>query len=215
MTTRATLFLLAIMVLALPASARPDARPGTSVYIENGGSVRVDPPGLTVKVEEQVAGKNAKLHLTTSTGSRVVALAVGGDELVGDYAVHLQAVAKLCQFVVWYRPPASAARTLMASYGWHPLAVDPQHIKLDVPKGLGGPAFTHYETASEQLGMSLADAQGLTVDLQRFTMQEKTKEGQSIYAFLAVKNQRIIGAWVSSDAPVAPGIVPLNGKVTW
>lgn len=204
--------LLSLLLVIGPACASPQKKPGPdSIIVGTGDSVVVSPPGTTIKVLSLQTKKGARFEVADPGGKRIVPLTIGQQYAMGDYILKLIDVVKLSQFSVVYAPPVASARTLITSHGWHQSSA-PKVWKDAVPKPLGGPAWSNYERASAALGFDLAMAAGQPIEMRRYTVDEKTRTGQAVYAYMAIFKGRIVGTWMSSEAPVAPGIVPLDSK---
>jgi hypothetical protein len=106
---------------------------------------------------------------------------------------------------------ADPAVALIQKYGWS-VEGQPTVTVMDVPESLTGLPFTHYQSASESIGFDLTPAQGMRLSLQRYTLTKRTKSGAHLFAHVALLEGRIVGAWLSTDAPVAPGISPLSDR---
>lgn len=106
---------------------------------------------------------------------------------------------------------SDSALALIQQYGW---SVDgkPTVTAMEVPDSLTGLPFTHYQSASEGIGLDLTPARGKRISLQRYTLTRRTKSGDRLFAHVALLEGRIVGAWLSTDAPVAPGISPLSDR---
>ncbi len=166
-------------------------------------------------------GKSEKGLTVVSTGEDSVTvkadgvaqtLKVGASAYLGDYRVGLDTLREGRALLKWARAPRfeSAAATLKP-YGWEPRG-EASIIPFEVPKELGGPAFTHYQSASQALELDLRQVAGRTIELKKQSLSVKTGSGYPMYAFLAVADGRLVGAWIASDAPIAPGISPLNSR---
>ncbi len=106
---------------------------------------------------------------------------------------------------------ADPSVALVRKYGWE-IVGKPTVIHMDVPENLNGLPFHHYQSASKAIGLDLTPAQGKKIALTTYTLTRKTKSGANLYAHVAMLNKKIVGAWLSTDAPVAPGIQPLSDK---
>ena len=103
------------------------------------------------------------------------------------------------------RDPAA----VLKKYG-HQLEGQARVQPLEVPSPLGGPAFTHYQSCSQQVGLSLEPYQGKKIELLKCTLQKRSRQGYKLFAWLAYQNDRLVGAWLSTEAPIAPGLGSLD-----
>lgn len=108
-------------------------------------------------------------------------------------------------------PETKRAVDYLESNGWKTpthLAADP----MEIPDKLTNPPWVHYAAASEDVGLHLEDYAGKKVTLEKFLIG-KTKKGDDVFAFVAVEGDQVAGAWISTTAPVAPGIAPINTRL--
>lgn len=107
-------------------------------------------------------------------------------------------------------PDLAAGRKLLSHYGW---TTESGTVEMAFPvsDSLNGSPEAFYQEASKKIGLDLSSARGQEVTLVRYTMSRRSKETHSaIYAHIAFFKGKIIGAWLSTDGPIAPGIVPLD-----
>lgn len=154
-----------------------------------------------------------KDHATVKIGEHTRAIRLGQSEYLGEYRVGLESLTEGRALLKWARAPRfSDAETLLKPYDWVPQG-EATLIQFEVPRELGGPAFTHYQHASQALGLDLRQVAGQTIELRKQPLTARTARNNSqIYAFLAVADGRLVGAWLASDAPIAPGIAPLTSR---
>lgn len=107
-------------------------------------------------------------------------------------------------------PDLAAGRKLLSHYGWTTESGTVE-MAFSVSDSLSGNPETFYQSASKKIGLDLSPARGKEATLVRYTMSRRSKETHSaIYAHIAYFKGQIIGAWLSADGPIAPGIVPLD-----
>ncbi|MCA9781319.1 MAG: DUF4830 domain-containing protein [Candidatus Eremiobacteraeota bacterium] len=103
-------------------------------------------------------------------------------------------------------------KALLDKWGWK-VEAETGSGPLEIPKKLTGLPFYHYQAASREAGLDLSPFGGQEAKLRTFLLTERGAEyGAKIFAHIAVKDGRVIGAWLSTDAPVAPGIASLKSK---
>ena len=82
------------------------------------------------------------------------------------------------------------------------------------PAGLNSPPYVHYKLASETIGLDLNNCKNLTLALLTFTLKGKTGDGSRYFAHIVFNEKNeIAGAWLSTNAPVAPGINAITRKL--
>lgn len=120
--------------------------------------------------------------------------------------------------LVFLAVPASAAsqlsagRKLLAHYGW---ICESSTVEMvyPVPPTLTGQPECFYQSASLEIGLDLTSAAGKEVSLVRYTLSKRSAETNSqIFAHVAFFKGGIVGAWLSTDAPIAPGIASLDNR---
>lgn len=110
----------------------------------------------------------------------------------------------------WAAPDLAAGRKLLSHYGWT-CESGTVEMAFSVSDSLNGNPETFYQSASKKIGLDLSPARGQDVTLVRYTLSRRSKESHSaIFAHLAFFKGKIVGAWLSTDAPIAPGIAPLD-----
>ena len=119
-------------------------------------------------------------------------------------------------FVLLALPSSSQedpCKALLAKWNWELKSERQVEERYEIPKKLVGIPDLHYQKASLDAGLDLSPFRGQTVQLRSFLLKERGAEyGAKIFAHIAVKDGRAIGAWLSTDAPVAPGIASLKSK---
>ena len=189
------------------------------------GVALAEPQSLLLNVGQEAAlkGTSAQVKLLAFKGKKAV-VKVGGKERslepgewspVGQHLFWIESldvgrkvpVIAKCALA----PAQDQAKAWLASYGWHVTGPSTSHSDT-VPRDLSGLPWTHYRLASESAGMALELGGGRKIELLRFPLREKDTSGGAAYAHLATLRGRIIGAWLSSDSPRAPGIYPVNSK---
>jgi hypothetical protein len=110
----------------------------------------------------------------------------------------------------WAAPDQEAGRKLLAHYGWT-CGSSTVEMALSLPDSLAGDPQAFYQAASKKIGLDLSPAEGQEIALVRYTLSRRSAQSSSqLYAQVAFYKSRIIGAWLSTDAPIAPGIAPLD-----
>lgn len=104
----------------------------------------------------------------------------------------------------------AAGRKLLARYGWT-CQSSTVEMSLSLSQSLAGNPESHYQSASQAIGLDLRGAAGQEVTLIRYSLSQRSQESNSaLYAHVAFHKGHIIGAWLSTDAPIAPGIASLD-----
>jgi hypothetical protein len=112
----------------------------------------------------------------------------------------------------WSAPDLAAGRKLLSHYGWT-CESSTVEMAYTVSENLAGMPEVFYQTASQEIGLDLRPAAGKEVTIVRYTLSRRSTETNSqIYAHVAFYKSQIIGAWLSTDAPIAPGIVSLDSR---
>tara|TARA_Y100000815_G_C13089130_1_gene404974 strand:- start:206 stop:604 length:399 start_codon:yes stop_codon:yes gene_type:complete len=118
-------------------------------------------------------------------------------------------------FVLLSLPASSQedpCKALLAKWDWD-VESETGSAPYEVPMKLIGIPDLHYQKASMDAGLDLSPFCGQKVQLRSFLLKERGAEhGAKIFAHVAVKDGRAIGAWLSTDAPIAPGIASLKSK---
>lgn len=110
----------------------------------------------------------------------------------------------------WSAPDLAAGRKLLSHYGWT-CESGTVEMALSLSDSLNGNPETFYQSASRRIGLDLSAAKGQEVALVRYTLSRRSKESQAaIFAHIAFFKGKIIGAWLSTDADIAPGIAALD-----
>ena len=111
---------------------------------------------------------------------------------------------------VFGAPMVEDGRKLLAHYGWVS-GTETVEMSFPVPESLLDGPEAAYQQASQAIGYDLTPAQGQEITLIRYALTRRSEVTRSrIYAHVAFFKSRIIGAWLSTDGPIAPGIVPLS-----
>lgn len=107
-------------------------------------------------------------------------------------------------------PLDKKASRLLQEHGWA-VAGEANEVEILIPKDLSGLPFFHYQMASNKIGLNLSVAAGREVDIRRYTLTERSpKSGYRLFAHVAFLDGRIIGAWLATEAPIAPGLAALD-----
>jgi len=154
-----------------------------------------------------------KDHATVRIGELTRDIKLGHSEYLGDYRVGLESLTEGRALLKWAKAPRfTTVEAVLKPYDWEPQG-EPTLIEFEIPREMNGIPFLHYQHASEAVGLDLRQAGGKTLQLRKQPLTARTSRSNSqIYAFLAVDDGRLVGAWLASDAPVAPGIAPLSSK---
>ena len=98
------------------------------------------------------------------------------------------------------------AISLLRSAGWE-VEAESEGSTIELPKSFGGIPYLHYHKASAKAGLDLEKGKGQRVKMRRFLLTQRSERTQSkLFAHIALLQGTVIGAWLSTDAPVAPGI---------
>lgn len=101
---------------------------------------------------------------------------------------------------------------LLARYGWV-CETNTVEMAYTVPESLRASPQNLYQSASREIGLDLAPAAGKEIIVVRYTLSRRSNATNSLlFAQVAFDKGRIIGAWLSTDAPIAPGIASLDEK---
>lgn len=139
-------------------------------------------------------------------------LKVGAGAFLGGYHIGLDTLNEGRALLKWAKAPRFVSpAAVLKPYDWAPQG-EATAIPYEVPTAMTGPGSTHYQTASQALGLDMRQVAGRTISLKKQLLTAKTGSGYAIYAYLAVADGRLFGAWIASDAPIAPGISPLNSR---
>jgi hypothetical protein len=112
----------------------------------------------------------------------------------------------------WAAPDLDAGRKLLAHYGW---TCESGTVEMGLPlsESLTGNPETFYQSASKAIGLDLSPAAGQEVTVVRYTLSRRSHDSRAqIFAHIAFHKNKIIGAWLSTDAPIAPGISSLDNR---
>lgn len=109
-------------------------------------------------------------------------------------------------------PDNDPARSLLAKYDWRVEKEEPSH-KVAFSRTLKGNPELFYQNASTDIGLDLGQAKGAEVEIRHFLLKERgRKAGSNFRAAVALHKGAVVGAWLYSDAPIAPGIFSLKEK---
>ncbi len=104
----------------------------------------------------------------------------------------------------------AAGRKLLSRYGWTSESGTVE-MAYTVGESLMGQPESLYQAASQKVGLDLSVAVGREVKIVRYTLSRRSSETHSaIFAQVAFYRSKIIGAWLSTDAPIAPGVAALD-----
>jgi hypothetical protein len=121
-------------------------------------------------------------------------------------------LALMASSAAWAAPDLAAGRKLLAHYGWTSESGTVE-MAYTLSESLTGNPETFYQSASKEIRLDLSPAAGQEITLVRYTLSRRSKETNSaIYAHVAFFKKEIIGAWLSTDAPIAPGISSLDNR---
>lgn len=102
------------------------------------------------------------------------------------------------------------ALSLLNQHGWK-VDKDEGSTKFTFSKTLQGNPELFYQRASQDIGLDLRAAQGKELSIRKFLLTARGPEtGAHFWAAIAVYQGKVIGAWLFSDAPIAPGIASLK-----
>lgn len=102
--------------------------------------------------------------------------------------------------------------SLLSQHGWT-VEKELSSGQMSFSKKLTGNPELFYQRASRDIGLDLGVAEGKEVSLRFFLLTERgAKGGARIMATVALFEGRPVGAWLYTDAPVAPGIFSLKDK---
>lgn len=117
----------------------------------------------------------------------------------------------LCLLSMLVFQAADPAQALLDKYSWK-AAGKPEVSQEVVPSSLAGIPWLHYQNASKAIGLDLTPACGQKVTMRHYTLTQKTAHGDHLFVHVALLSDKVVGAWLTTDGPVAPGIVPLSDK---
>lgn len=90
---------------------------------------------------------------------------------------------------------------------------DAKETEIKIPDKLSSPPFVHYQLASQSVDLDLTPFTGKTLILLTYTLKGKAANGSKFFAHLVLNAESIVGAWLSTNAPVAPGITSVTRKL--
>ena len=102
----------------------------------------------------------------------------------------------------------------LKKYGWE-LEGKAKQQTIDIPAELNGPAFTNYQSRCQAVGLNLEPFRGRKgLPFYVCTLKQRTGKANTykIFAYLVVDQEKVVGAWLGTDAPVAPGLSSLDDK---
>ena len=107
-------------------------------------------------------------------------------------------------------PMVENGRKLLSHYGWV-CGTDTVQMAFPVPESLVDGPQAAYQRASQAIGYDLSPAKGKEVTLIRYTLTRRSEVTKSLlFAHVAFFKNQVIGAWLTTNGPIAPGIVPLS-----
>lgn len=90
---------------------------------------------------------------------------------------------------------------------------EPKESEMKIPDKLSSPPFVHYQLASQSIDLDLNPFTGKTLKFLTYTLKGKATDGSKFFVHLVVNDESIVGAWLSTNAPVAPGITSVKRKL--
>jgi hypothetical protein len=115
-------------------------------------------------------------------------------------------LALLLSCAVWAQPTK-----VLKKYG-HTLDGKPVAQAFTVAQAFNGPADYHYQQCSLKVGLDMKPYRGQKATLWKCRLKRKSRDGYPIYAVLVYQGEKLIGAWMCTDAPIAPGLVPISSQ---
>lgn len=115
----------------------------------------------------------------------------------------------LLSAISWAQPPSLAK--VLQKFG-HELEGQPSSQIFTVAHKFSGPADHLYNRCSQRVGLDLYPYRGQTGQLWKCNLKRRSRDGFLIYAMLLYRQNQLIGAWMCSDAPIAPGIASLGDQ---
>lgn len=107
-------------------------------------------------------------------------------------------------------PMVNNGRKLLSHYGWIS-GSETVEMSYPVPESLLDGPESAYQKASEAIGYDLSPAKGRDITLIRYTLTRRSEVTKAlIFAHVAFFKNQIIGAWLTTNGPIAPRIVPLS-----
>lgn len=194
--------LVFLLLLGLPAGA-------VEYHLKPRETQKVGSTGLTVRVVERQP-QGIKLQL----GKERFDLKVGEEvRQAGYYLVKLERVGESIVTVsVVSRPSSADVDKFLQSWGWR-IERELAPLELEIGSVTGMPT-TFYQSASQSVALDLKPLEGKKVQVRTFRMQQRTGEGAEVRAYVAVQDGWVYGAWVATDAAVAPGVIPVSDTTT-
>lgn len=102
------------------------------------------------------------------------------------------------------------ARDILEKNSWK-VESEESTTNFELPKKFGGIPWLHYQQCSLDAGLDLTAAAGKTIVLKQFLLTQRGGQtGANIRAAVALFQGRVIGAWLHTDAPVAPGLASIK-----
>lgn len=117
----------------------------------------------------------------------------------------------LCLLSLLVFQAADPAQALLDKYSWKAEG-KPDVSQEEVPKSLAGIPWLQYQNASKSIGLDLTPACGRKVTMRHYTLTKRTAHGDHLFIHVALLGEKVVGAWLATDGPVAPGIAPLSEK---
>lgn len=104
------------------------------------------------------------------------------------------------------------AHRLLKKFRWT-VEAEQGSSSLNISKKANGNPETFYQAASQRIGFDLRKVSGQELTVRSFLLKERgKKEGSEIYAHIAEHAGKVVGAWLSTNAPIAPGISSLGDR---
>lgn len=109
-------------------------------------------------------------------------------------------------------PKDDPALALLKKFNWQ-VEKEETLRKVAFSKELKGNPELFYQNASVAVGLDLKKAKGEELLIRHFLLKERgSKESTKFWAAVALHKGQVVGAWIYTDAPIAPGIFSLKDK---
>ncbi|GEM_PF-3292082 len=235
-------FLLSVCVMFLfvcvSCASGKEAKVGEEFTLKSKESVSIKETGIDITLDEigrewLANGKGESVYcrvtVKNKSGATKSTMGFGRPVFIGEYAVQLVRANPFgngdATFVVKEKKDVQIAdnkqeenspqnKTATAFLSKYNLTIESQYKESTItfPKTLTGLPYTHYQSASSAAGFDLSPYKEKTLVLQTYKLKEKTKRGSNLFAHLVFDKGKVVGVWMSTDAPVAPGIVSIKTK---